>query len=45
MKIISVTDRKNCIRPLEEQVELICKAGVDMVVLREKDMPLSLIHI
>ena len=39
MKIISVTDRKNCIRPLEEQVELICKAGVDMVVLREKDMP------
>ncbi len=39
MKIISVTDRKNCVRPLEEQVELICRAGADMVVLREKDLP------
>ncbi len=38
MKIISVTDRKNCVRPLEEQTELICRAGADMIILREEDM-------
>ena len=39
MEIVSVTDRRRCARPLEEQVELICEAGADMVVLREKDVP------
>lgn len=38
MKIIAVTDRKLCIRGLEEQVRLIAEAGADMVVLREKDL-------
>ncbi len=38
MDIVSVTDRRNSLRPLEEQVELVCEAGADMVVLREKDL-------
>ncbi len=38
MDIVSVTDRRRCVRPLEEQVELVCEAGADMVVLREKDL-------
>ena len=41
MDIVSVTDRRNSLRPLEEQVELVCEAGTDMVVLREKDLPLD----
>ncbi len=38
MKIIAVTDRKNSLRPFEEQMEMISSAGVDMIVLREKDL-------
>ena len=38
MDIIAVTDRKNCARPLTEQAELICSAGADMIVMREKDL-------
>ncbi len=41
MDIVSVTDRRNSLRPLPEQVELICEAGAGMVVLREKDLPLD----
>lgn len=41
MRIASVTDRRISLRPLPEQVELICEAGADMVVLREKDLPLE----
>ncbi len=41
MDIVSVTDRRNSLRPLPEQVELICGAGADMVVLREKDLPID----
>ncbi len=41
MDIVSVTDRRNSIRPLPEQVELICEAGADMVVLREKDLSID----
>ena len=39
MEIIAVTDRKNCARPFLDQVRLICSAGADMVVMREKDLP------
>ena len=39
MIIVSVTDRKGCVRPLLEQAELIAAAGADMIVLREKDLP------
>ncbi len=39
MRIVAVTDRKRSVRPLAEQVGLVCRAGADMVVLREKDLP------
>ncbi len=39
MLIIAVTDRRQSVRPLPEQVRLIASAGADMVVLREKDLP------
>lgn len=38
MLIVSVTDRKHCVRPLAEQIELICRGGADAVVLRERDL-------
>ncbi len=39
MDIIAVTDRKRCARPILEQARLICSAGADMIVMREKDLP------
>ncbi len=39
MLIIAVTDRRQSVRQLPEQVRLIASAGADMVVLREKDLP------
>ncbi len=38
MKVIAVTDRRNCARPLMEQIDRVCASGVDMLVLREKDL-------
>jgi len=38
VKAIAVTDRRHCCRPLLTQLELICAAGADAVVLREKDL-------
>lgn len=37
--MIAITDRTQCKRPLEEQLEAICVAEPEMVILREKDMP------
>lgn len=36
--MIVITDRKQCRRPLDEQLELICSAQPEMVILREKDL-------
>lgn len=38
-KIICVTCRSLCPRPLEQQVERIAAAGVKRLILREKDLP------
>lgn len=38
-KIICVTCRSLCPRPLEQQVEHIAEAGVKRLILREKDLP------
>ena len=37
--MIAITNRLLCRRPLHEQVSLIAKAGAEMVILREKDLP------
>ena len=37
--MIVVTDRRHCIRPLPEQLDLACEASPEMIILREKDLP------
>lgn len=37
-KLIAVTNRHLCRRPFLEQLELVAAAGVDAVILREKDL-------
>lgn len=36
--MIVITDRMQCRRPLDEQLDLICSAQPEMVILREKDL-------
>lgn len=36
--ILAVTNRRLCVRPLTEQLEIIAKAGVRRIILREKDL-------
>ena len=38
-KIICVTNRKLCAKPLEEQLAFLVKKGISRVILREKDLP------
>jgi len=38
MIVTAVTDRKNSIRPFEEQLELLASGRPDMIILREKDL-------
>lgn len=38
-KIICVTNRKLCEKPLEEQLAFLGKKGISRVILREKDLP------
>lgn len=38
-KLIVVTDRRLCRRPFLQQVEILARAKVDAIVLREKDLP------
>ncbi len=38
MIIAAVTDRKNSIRPFDEQLELLASGRPDMIILREKDL-------
>ncbi|MGN0669787.1 MAG: thiamine phosphate synthase [Oscillospiraceae bacterium] len=38
-KIICVTNRKLCEKPLEEQLAFLVKKGISRVILREKDLP------
>lgn len=38
-KIICVTNRKLCVKPLEEQLAFLSKKGISRVILREKDLP------
>lgn len=37
-KLIAITNRKLCKGDFLEQIDLLCKAGVDQIVLREKDL-------
>lgn len=41
-KIICITDRKICNGNFFEQIEKVCKSGVSEIILREKDLDLSL---
>lgn len=38
-KIICVTNRRLCAKPLEEQLAFLAKKGISRVILREKDLP------
>ena len=37
-KIIAITNRQICPRPLEDQAELLCKQGIKDIIIREKDL-------
>lgn len=37
-KIIAITNRSLCAEPLPERVSALCAAGVDQVIVREKDL-------
>ena len=38
MEIVAVTDRRICTVPFLEQIEAVAASGIDMLVLREKDL-------
>lgn len=40
-KVISITSRKLCIRPLPEQIDHLCSLGIKDFILREKDLCLT----
>ena len=42
-KIIAVSNRKLCNRPYLEQIERVCKIHPEAVILREKDLTLSIV--
>ena len=42
-KIIAVSNRKLCNRPFLEQIERVCKIHPEAVILREKDLTLSIV--
>lgn len=37
-KIIAITDRQLCAEPLPQRIAKLCDAGIDRVILREKDL-------
>ena len=37
-KIIAITNRNLCPRPLEDQAKLLCKEGIKDIIIREKDL-------